>query len=62
MSELVLTRFSDHPLVVVVAPRESGLLNTNNDRVEVFTIMRALDPEVVEVIWRAVEPLIPPGR
>jgi len=35
------------------------LLNTNNDRVEVFTIMRALDPEVVEVIWRAVEPLIP---
>ncbi|HLM17066.1 MAG TPA: IS5 family transposase [Acidimicrobiia bacterium] len=26
---------------------------------EVFTIMRALDPEVVEVIWRAVEPLIP---
>ena len=43
----------------MVAPRESGLLNTNNDRVEVFTIMRALDPEVVEVIWRAVEPLIP---
>jgi len=43
----------------VVAPRESGLLNTNNDRVEVFTIMRALDPEVVEVIWRAVKPLIP---
>ena len=42
-----------------MAPRESGLLNTNNDRVEVFTIMRALDPEVVEVIWRAVEPLIP---
>jgi len=35
------------------------LLNTNNDRVEVFTSMRALDPEVVEVIWRAVEPLIP---
>ena len=43
----------------MVTPRESGLLNTNNDRVEVFTIMRALDPEVVEVIWRAVEPLIP---
>jgi transposase len=44
-----------------VSPRESGLLNTNNDRVEVITIMRALDPEVAEVIWRAVEPLIP-GR
>lgn len=35
------------------------MLNTNNNRVEVVTIMRALDPEVVEVIWAAVEPLIP---
>ena len=50
---------SDHPPAVVAAPRESGLLKPNNDRVEVFTIMRALDPEVVEVIWRAVKPLIP---
>jgi len=43
----------------VVAPKESGLLKPNNDQVEVLTIMRALDPEVVEAIWRAVEPLIP---
>jgi transposase len=42
-----------------VAPKESGLLNTNNNRVEVHTIMRALDPEVAEMIWRTVEPLIP---
>ncbi len=42
-----------------MAPKESGLLKPNNDQVEVLTIMRALDPEVVEAIWRAVEPLIP---
>jgi transposase len=28
--------------------------------VEVPDIMRALDPEVVEVVWQAVEPLLPP--
>jgi transposase len=28
--------------------------------VEVGTIMRALEPEVVDVLWQAVEPLLPP--
>jgi len=43
----------------VVTPETIGAAEPNNDRVEVFIIMRALDPEIVEVIWRAVEPLIP---
>ena len=31
-----------------------------DDTVEVSDIMRALDPEVVDALWEAVEPLIPP--
>ena len=31
----------------------------NNDRVEVPTIMRAFDPEAVDAIWAAIEPLVP---
>ncbi len=30
-----------------------------NDQVEVSTIMRALDPEVFDAVWGAVEPLLP---
>jgi len=36
----------------------SGAVN-NNDRVEVCTIMRALDPEVFDAVWAAIEPLVP---
>jgi transposase len=32
---------------------------TNDDRVEAPVIMRALDPEVVDAVWAAVEPLLP---
>ena len=32
---------------------------TTDDRVEVSTIMRALDPEIVAVVWAAIEPLVP---
>ncbi|MGH9171432.1 MAG: IS5 family transposase [Acidimicrobiales bacterium] len=35
------------------------MLYTPNDQVEVPTIMRALDPEVKEIVWQAIEPLIP---
>jgi hypothetical protein len=31
----------------------------DDDSVEVWDIMRAFDPEVVDVIWRTVEPLLP---
>ncbi len=30
------------------------------DLVEVPVIMRAFDPEVVDAVWAAVEPLLPP--
>src|SRR3990170_1342229 len=30
-----------------------------NDTVEVSDIMRAFDPEVVDAVWAAVEPLLP---
>jgi len=30
-----------------------------DDQVEVPDIMRALDPEVVDTLWEAVEPLVP---
>ena len=36
----------------------SGAINPD-DRVEVPTIMRALDPEVFDSVWAAIEPLIP---
>jgi transposase len=36
----------------------SGAAN-NDDRVEVCTIMRALDPEVFDAVWPAIEALIP---
>src|SRR3954447_5374115 len=36
----------------------SGAAN-NDDRVEVGTIMRALDPEVFDAVWPAIEALIP---
>jgi transposase len=32
---------------------------TTDDQVEVTDIMRALEPEVVDAIWSAVEPLLP---
>ena len=32
----------------------------NDDTVEVLVIMRALEPEVVEVVWTTVESLLPP--
>jgi transposase len=35
------------------------LFQSPNDQVEVITIMSAFDPEVVDAIWQAVEPLIP---
>ena len=35
---------------------------TDDDTVEGPVIMRALEPEVVDAIWAAIEPLIPPVR
>jgi len=35
------------------------VLSTNDDQVEDPVIMRALDPEVVDAIWEAIEPLLP---
>lgn len=35
------------------------MLFQHDDQVEVLVIMRALEPEVVDVIWRTVEPLLP---
>lgn len=36
-------------------------MRTNNDdTVEDLTIMRGLEPEVVDAVWAAIEPLIPP--
>jgi transposase len=41
-------------------PKRLGVLNpTTNDRMEVPTIMRGLDPEVGDVIWAGIEPLLP---
>ncbi len=37
-----------------------GASHEPNDKVEVPYIMRALEPEVVDAIWAAVEPLLPP--
>jgi transposase len=37
-----------------------GASHETNDKVEVPYIMRALDPEVVDVLWAALEPLLPP--
>jgi len=53
------TRRNDHPPVVVVAPGQSGCCPHTNDQVEVPPIMRALDPEVKDVVWQAIEPLVP---
>ena len=39
--------------------RESGCFPNTNDQVEDPDIMRALDPEVVDAVWAAVEPLVP---
>ena len=33
----------------------------NDDQVEVSVIMRALDPEVMDAMWAAAEPLLPVG-
>src|ERR1017187_5182728 len=33
--------------------------NQTNDQVEVLYIMRALDPEVFDAVWKAVEGLLP---
>lgn len=32
---------------------------TNDDTVEVPDIMRALEPEMVDILWRSIEPLLP---
>jgi hypothetical protein len=32
----------------------------DDDQVEVPNIMRALEPEVVDAVWQAVEALLPP--
>jgi len=32
----------------------------NDDQVEAPVIMRALEPEVVDAVWAAIEPLLPP--
>ena len=42
-----------------VAPRQSGCLTHNQRPVEVSIIMRALDPEVFDAVWAAIEPLVP---
>ena len=34
------------------------MLSTNDDQVEDPVIMRALDPEVVDAIWEAIEALL----
>jgi len=39
---------------------DTGCEPTDDDTVEASVIMRALDPEVVDAIWAAVEPLLPP--
>jgi len=45
---------------VVVGPERIGVLSQpTNDQVEALDIMRALDPEVVDAVWAAVEPLVP---
>ena len=42
---------------------DAGCCPPNDDTVEVPDIMRALEPEVVDVLWRTVEPLLPsPSR
>lgn len=38
------------------------VLSNPNDTVEVPDIMRAFDPEVVDAVWAAVEPLLPGPR
>jgi len=40
-------------------PEKIGVLSPTNDRVEVPTIMRAFDPEVKDIVWQAIEPLVP---
>ena len=35
------------------------MLSRNDDTVEVPDIMRALEPEVIDAVWSAVEPLLP---
>ena len=42
-----------------MAQIDSGCVPTN-DQVEVTDIMRALEPEVFDAVWTAIEPLIPP--
>ena len=51
-------RVGDHPPVVAVTPIGSEL-QSPNDSVEIRTIMRALDPEVFDAVWTAIEPLLP---
>jgi hypothetical protein len=43
----------------LVGPISYRVLPKPNDLVEDLAIMRAFDPEVVDVIWRTVEPLLP---
>ena len=37
-----------------------GCIPQPNDKVEVPYIVRALDPDVFDAVWAAVEPLLPP--
>ena len=37
----------------------SGAVKAPTTKVEVFTIMRALDPEVFDAVWAAIEAIIP---
>jgi transposase len=57
-------RAGDHPPVVVVAPRKSGCLpNPPTTEWRCPTIMRALEPEVVDAVFAAIEPHLPgPSR
>jgi transposase len=41
---------------------DAGCDPSTDDQVEDFIIMRALEPEVVDVLWRSIEPLLPAPR
>lgn len=49
----------DHPPVAVKAQLRCRVRSKPDDSVEVPTIMRALEPEVFDAIWKQIEPLLP---
>ena len=55
---LEAARVGDRPPVVGLSRLECRVPN-NDDQVEVSVIMRALDPEVMDAMWAAAEPLLP---